>query len=847
MAVETSRDLVLSPNEYAFILDGTKGLITVFVGPQKANTSETDRPVVFNYKTKKFTQVALNESIQTFTIAPEGWYIELKNPSKDGKKPEAGKANTASDLTIGHKENIPGPCSFPLWPGQMAEVHQGHQIRSNQYLVARIYDEESATKNRDKMGLTKKNNVPTPPTKPEKEEDTEKETETKQLTKSTDMEIVNGVLFIIKGTDQSFYIPPTGVEVVPFKDAKGADTYIRDAVTLETMEYCILLDEDGNKRYVRGPEVVFPKPTEHFMTGKSGELKFKAIVLNEISGIYIQVIADYEEGGKKFEAGDELFITGEDQPIYFPRPEHAIVRYGDQDVHFGVAIPLGEARYVLDRMKGEITLEKGPQIFLGDPRKEVIVLRILPKKKVELYYPGNYEAIEHNAALEAEVHEDLIGGEKLNYMAAPPAAAMASSAYRSSKSLERAMFGDTVKKKDKFTEPRTVTLDTKYQGAVTINVWTGYAVQIVGKTGKRRVVEGPQTVLLEYEEDLESMELSTGTPKINDRTLQTVYLRTKNNKVSDEIKVETKDLCRVKLHLSYAVNFEGDSNKWFDVEDYVKFLCDHMRSMLKNMAKQHNIAEFYEKAISYIRDTVLGPQLGEGKTRTGRPFEDNGMKIYEVEVLGVTIEDRAVSDMLSAAQITMIGDVVRVAKAERALETTMKLEVISQKDRIAKKETRLVIIQSDLDELLANYGVSIKKIAGEYEQEQLKLKNSLENTVDQNKIDVEELKMRKIEFEQELIEKKAELDLVVQELVAKVDVVVKKAQAITPGLVEALSAFSKSDLLGKLSQAMSPIPMYADEGMLSVIERLFHGTIVGNILETKETTTSGTAIEKVEK
>jgi major vault protein len=46
--------------------------------------------------------------------------------------------------------------------------------------------------------------------------------------------------------------------VVP--DAAGV--YVREAVTLERLEYCILLDEDGNKRFVQGPAVVFPEPTE---------------------------------------------------------------------------------------------------------------------------------------------------------------------------------------------------------------------------------------------------------------------------------------------------------------------------------------------------------------------------------------------------------------------------------------------------------------------------------------------------------------------------------------------------------------------------------------------------------
>ena len=40
--------------------------------------------------------------------------------------------------------------------------------------------------------------------------------------------------------------------------------YVREAVTLERLEYSILVDENGNKRYERGPQVVFPKPTENF-------------------------------------------------------------------------------------------------------------------------------------------------------------------------------------------------------------------------------------------------------------------------------------------------------------------------------------------------------------------------------------------------------------------------------------------------------------------------------------------------------------------------------------------------------------------------------------------------------
>src|SRR5690606_22287980 len=133
-----------------------------------------------------------------------------------------------------------------------------------------------------------------------------------------------------------------------------------------------------------------------------GANKFRAIELNENSGIYIKVIAPYDDGkGNSYNVGDELFITGKDQMIYFPRPEHAIIKYGEQTISYGVAIPAGEARYVLDRHSGNIRLERGPSIFLPDPRREVIVRRILDPRHVKLWFPGNQDALEHNRRLAA--------------------------------------------------------------------------------------------------------------------------------------------------------------------------------------------------------------------------------------------------------------------------------------------------------------------------------------------------------------------------------------------------------------------------------------------------------------
>ena len=61
------------------------------------------------------------------------------------------------------------------------------------------------------------------------------------------------------------------------------------------------------------------------------------------------------------------------------------------------------------------------------------------------------------------------------------------------------LVGDSMKRSETYTPPRQLTLDTKYDGAVQVDVWTGYAVLVVDKNGDREVIVGPQTVLLEFD------------------------------------------------------------------------------------------------------------------------------------------------------------------------------------------------------------------------------------------------------------------------------------------------------------------------------------------------------------
>lgn len=809
------RDLVLAPNEYAFISDQTKGNINVYVGSYKTSLANTDKPVFFNNDTKKFERCSLEEAIKTFVTAPEGWYLVMKNPPKDGHQPKGGTNNNLAELNIGRKVNIPGPINFALWPGQMAKVLHGHHLRSNQYLLVRVYDEEEAKKHWGKAVIKTKNG----------------EDNIEQIN-DENPDLTMGKTITIKGSAVSFYIPPTGVEVV--RDDFD-DEYVREAVTLERLEYCILLDENGHKRFIQGPAVVFPEPTEEFVT-RSGIRKFRAIELNEMSGLYVKVIAPYTENKISYKEGDELFITGKEQMIYYPRPEHAIIKYGQKERHYALAIPAGEGRYCMNRKTGKISLIKGPAMFLPDPREFVLIRRILQAKQVSLWFPGNAEALAYNQSLQSLAQNDNIGflGDMEIQQAKDDIDLYQQTniiPQRSSKKqkVSKEIASDEFDRESTFTPPRTITLDTKYDGVVTINIWTGYAVLVVSKTGARKVVVGPQSYLLEYDETLEYFELSTGTPKTDERTIKSVYLRVLHNKVSDVITIETSDYTQVNVHLSYRLNFEGEPEKWFNVENYVKFLTDHLRSFLRNAIKKYTIMDFYANGIEIVRDVILGKTTKEEK-RQGRLFEENGMRIYDIEVLDIRLSDNSLENLLITTQQDIIKQTLKVTGDQRKLVFTKESEKISQEIAIAKAETSSQTL--DLEKQLTKKAteLALQKIDSEVsasqkrldaEKEQQHLLTAINEAMIGREKDKENMRLEVANqiLNQEMMRIKAE-----------VEAVVAKAEAVSPDLIAALQAFSDKALAEKMAQSMAPLAILGGSSVADVLSKLLKGTVIEKVL-----------------
>lgn len=803
------RDFVLNMNEFAHILSKTDGNIKCAVGPFQTSLSQQETPVIFNTVNKRFEECGdYDKAKQLFISAPEGWYVVLKNPTADGQHPQAGRPNQSpSNLEIGKKVNIFGPESFALYPGQMAKVIQGHRLRSNQYLLARVYDADAANKNEGVV------------------------TDTDGKEQKTSNKFFPGQMLVIEGTKVSFYIPPTGIEVIPV-DEKN---YIRDAVTLERLEYCILKDENGNKRYLHGPDVVFPKPTETFVKTSHGGYCFRAIELSKISGIYVKVIAEYTENGVTHPIGEELFITGNEQMIYYPRPEHAIISYDGKHMHHAIAIPEGEGRYVMNRETGEIKTVVGPKMYLPDPRKEVVVKRKLTSKECQLWYPGNVDAIEYNKSLNEKSLEKNIkklGGvsDIKNFVF--------NSAFSDVASMDCLESNAGISRGTSYTKPRTITIDNRFDGVITIDVWTGYAINVTSKSGTREVVVGPKTKLLNYDETLEVLELSTGRPKTTDNLIKTVFLRVENNKISDLINVQTKDFVNVQIKVSYCVDFlEKYKDKWFSVENYVKYMCDRQRSLLKREAKRYNIEDFYTNASDIVRKVCLAlpnenEERGESEVgREGRFFKENGMLVHDVEVLSIAVEPN-VASILNEHQEEMIRKCLELSDATRKMEVVTKLAAFEKEEAKIRYDNQ--IHKLELKKTLEMEELKAKEELDKKEREQLEAKKQAECDM-QTLIDaITEAKLERTKKEDatqlEYEKAKANIEKAKQEAYA--ETVSKIVTAIGPDLVAALTSTSNASMLETVTKSMAPYAIArGNESVAEVTDRLLRGTNLEKLIE----------------
>ena len=649
------RDILVASNEFAYVQDLTKGDIVLYVGPTKISLSNTERLVEF--KSDRFVPVRGEDGgigVSPFVAASSAQYLVLDNPTKEpGVKPVKGN-NSAVELMNGRKVVVPGPVTFPLWPGQKAKVIAGHELREDEYLVVRVYDRVEGDDS--PIGTEK----------------------------------------IVKGADVSFYIPRTGLEVVPHE--KG---YVRKALRLK-------------KNMGLHMRVVKP------FTAKEGD--------QIPAGVYA--------------SGQDIFLK-EREGFFFPTEQLEIV--GEVQ-----SIPIAEKEgiYVREIETGKITTVAGPMSFLPDPTKQEIVPRYLDPDTALLYGLAHHNPMR----------------------------------------------------------------------AVSIYIPPSTAILVTAKN-KRETVQGPQTRILNYDEDLEVLALSTGRPKSNDKTIATCFLQTEGNKVNDIVRLKTADHVELEALLSYRVSFvkgERGADPWFQVKDYVGLLCDHLGSILRAAARSNSIEAFHANSTELLRTAILGKKSAATETtekRPGRRFEENGMFVYDVEVLDVRILDADVKKLLSDSQrAAIVSEVGRKQEEMRLANERVREEVNRQ-----IYEAQITTLAKAIDLEKAKKENALARLTGVMDLDRIEKVGRATN-------DAEALGIASAS-QVLAAEKRAELER--RELEARVAAFEKQMGALAPELIATLKNVGNQTLAAELSKNLAPLAILGGDSVSDIAERLLSALPIG--------------------
>ncbi|MCC7541001.1 MAG: hypothetical protein IT379_32580, partial [Deltaproteobacteria bacterium] len=756
MSVESRQKIPVPRRSFLWSLNETSGEILTHVGPTEFTPSANDRIVRANDR-GGFEQAPMEA--RPFVIAKDGQYIILSNPIRaDGMEAALNGSyvpggNKEKDLLLGTTRIIPGPCAFPLWPGQSAEVRPAHKLGANHYLLVEVVGslDEKAPYHRLVVSSALLSSAVI---------DSGEEAERPEAASlgpdeaGADTQLRLGQRIVIQGRHTQLFIPPSGIEIVPpveesepkdtddegiatlpapiaqelaklitqvreglsakqFSVTKNelrhrqdltlaqraimlaaldgawdsrqqvlvaarrgkvgergdrrqapADPYARRAVVLGPKEFCILFDADGNPRIVRGPARVFPGPHDAFMQRGSRRRVYDAYELAEHQALWLRIITPVSRerlarhlppgfplDREHYDAGHELIVRGLPS-VFFPFIEAEVIHPVSREPHVGndhdtvviqaVGIDQKSGIYVRDLRSGMVKTVRGQTSYLIDPRFEEHVPRRVPRDQWNLWISRN------------EPH--------------------------------------------KTTKDEAVTTPW----ALSITIPNNEACLITSRHG-RRVEVGPQVVLLELEEQLSPLTLSKGPSKDGHATVTTCFLRVRGGRFADTFDAETRDFVRFRIRLGLAGHFDGDRDRWFDVEDPVKLVADVVRARVREATRQRSARELLADLPSIVRGALFGED-------TTLRFSENGVVITAATVLSATIADSELSELFTQLQRESVRLQVSDEKATRRIESARHHDTIDAEENALLRHAAQRKADTDVVDAEQSHRVEHRKI-----------------------------------------------------------------------------------------------------------------------------------------
>lgn len=861
------------------------------VGPTEFTPSANDRIVRSN--DRGGFEAAPMEA-RPFVMAKDGEYVVLSNPVREAALDDAAKngafiagGNKEKELVSGTKRIIPGPCSFPLWPGQSAEVRPAHKLGANQYLLVEVVGEvdERAPYFRlviESAGLSsavidqgdEAESVPSAgPRSPGS---------------PAEGSLRLGQRIVIQGRHTQLFIPPSGIEIVPpveeqepkEGDADDAIAQLPPAVIEECVKLVALVREGVSQKQFS----TLKSEIRHRQDLAIGQ---RAIILAALD----QAFEARPNAGKR--ADRDRRITGPADPYarravvlgpkefcilfdadgkprivrgparVFPGPHDTFLQRGSRRRVYD-AYELAEHQALWLRIITPITRERLakhlPPGFSLEREEYEAGAELVVRGRPSVFFPFIETEVVNPITREPHVGNDhdsviidaigvdpksgiyvrdlrtgvvsMIRGET-SYLVDPRTS---EHVRRRVSSEEWALWVDhaqLVKGRgvEKAAEPTTVSSPW----ALSITVPAGEACLVASRHG-RRVEIGPKVFLLEYEEEIAPVRLSKGPSKDGHVTVTTAFLRVTGGRVADTFEIESSDFVKLRVKLGFTGRFEGEPERWFSVDDPVKLLADHVRAVVRAAVRELPLARVARDASKIVKQALFGQ---ERELR----FEECGMVVDSCEVLKLDIVDAALAEAFSSAQRDAVKLQIADEQAARRLDSERLKDVIDAEEHAIVRAAVTRRAESQIVDAEAEHRLGLAKIQLRYAAQEVETAREQALAAARLREELEAAE-RRCEAQVDRRKKEAEGDALANEAIYRVEEAhlskvaaleleraralaeaeAVRLQAVQPELVGALHAAADAEVMKAAATNMNLVSLLGGKSPQELFEHLLSGT-----------------------
>ncbi len=783
MSIENRQKIPVPRRSFLWSLNETSGEILTHVGPTEFTPSANDR-IVRSTAAGGFEQAPMEA--RPFVVARDGEYVLLKNPScqlrsggaaeelasglgqprpqaegeRNPVKAEPNEApngafvpggNKEKELQLGTTRVVAGPCAFPLWPGQSAEVRPAHKLGANQYLLVEVVGDVDEKARYFKLVLASAGLS----SAVIDAGDAEPSEAGEPAPRADERALRLGQRIVIQGRHTQLFVPPSGIEVVaPIEEDSG--TAVRDADDDGLQRLAPATSEETGKLLAQVREGLSQK---QFSTLKN-ELRHRSdLTIGERAVILAALDAAHEERQQSRPRG--------------PRAERSERARGPSDPYARRAVVLGPKEFcVLFDADGKPRIVRGPARVFPGPH-DTFLHRGSRRRVYDAYELGEHQALwirviapiardalaRHLPGLELDqpaydagaefvlrgrptvffpfieaevVHpetgEPHVGNDHASVVLEVVGIDQKSAIHVRDRrtGLVKMVRGET----SYLVDPRSEEHVHRQVPAEQWNLWiahaaphlrsgapvtTPWALSVTVPNGEaclvtsrhaRRVEIGPKVVLLDFEEALTTLTLSRGPSKDGHATLETAFLRVEGGRVADTFDLESSDFVRLRLKLGFTGHFEASSAEgqeaWFHVADPVKLLADTVRARVRASAQRLPAATLLAGA----RELVQAALFTDGALR----FPQNGMVLDQADVLALDIVDPALAAQFQKLHRESLDLELKDRASTRRLDSLRHQDAIDEEEHAIVRRAIERKAASNVVDAETTHGLALRKV-----------------------------------------------------------------------------------------------------------------------------------------